>query len=219
MSRSKKIQNVGDGCLVPFHYLYTLSGGSAAAQLSLLPASFPRVLIEADAWAHFRVTKLAFRLLPPANNDAAGTLIMAAAGFCGGMEDTPPATLATISELIPSCFMPGHQQTPSAWIRVSKKELQGPFPWYKTIQGTVDTTEESPGQMCFLINSNTTSTLYVEFKGVFEFKTSIASGNTPMYLEFLKKVREERVKKRDDEDRGKLLRVIASASNTAKTTP
>jgi len=217
-SSSQKSADATDGSLVPFHYIQQVNNNGSSV-LTMYPASFPRVLVEADAWAHFRVRALKFRLLPSANEDAGGTFVVGCVGFAGGLEDTPPATLAAISELIPSVCLPGHQNNPTNWIVVSKKELAGPFPWYKTIQGTADTTEEAPGQMCIYSAINTAAKWYIEYKGVFEFKTSMAAGSTPLYLEFLKKVREDRIRKRDVDERSKLLKVLGSPAGVPKTTP
>lgn len=193
-----------DTCLVPFHYIVTSSLNSGAGVFNVSPNSTlsPRSATEADAWAHFRVRSFAFRLPPRAS-----TLNPIAAGYVGALEDTPPATIANVMELLPAVYLPGAQTIPSDWVRPSRADLAGPFPWYKTVPGTADATEEQPGQV--VIAGSTTEAYSVEVKGVFEFKTSVATANTPVALEAHRMLMEDRRQRVVARERASLMRVLA----------
>lgn len=188
---------------MPFHEVS--SGAFAAGVFTFLvnPAAFPRVILEADVWAHFRIRQFSFRLLP-----TSPSTVPMAAGYIGGVEDTAPSTLVQVSELLPSCIKGVGQTTPSNWVRVPRADLAGPFPWYKTVLGTADPTEESPGQ--FVCVGTGTEAFLVEFKGVFEFKTSVNNANTPLARELRARIREERIKVVRDSERAALLKVLST---------
>ncbi len=190
-----------DSCTMPFHV--TTSGALAAGVYSFAvqPASFPRVQLEADVWAHFRVRKLSFRQLP-----TSPITVGQIAGYVGGIEDTPPATAVQVSELLPSCSKGVGQTTPTNWVHVPRADLAGPFPWYKSQPGTADPTEESPGQI--VVVGTGTEAYILEIKGVFEFKTSVNSGNTPLSLKLRAMIREERLAYVREKERLALLRVL-----------
>jgi hypothetical protein len=94
-------------------------------------------------------------------------------------------------ELLPATFHAGPPQTVhSEWIKVPKVDLAGPLPWYKTVLGTADPTEESPGSL--IVVGVGTDLVSIEVYGVFEFKTSLATANTPAVLTLRMRVRQER---------------------------
>lgn len=194
-----------DSCVFPFHTVTqgALAGGTAFSLVS--PSTFmsPRALIEADAWAHFRLKALKFRLH---SNDTITAML--SAGFVGGVQDTAPSSSSQISELIPSCFRGIQQTVPTDWVHVSQSELAGPLPWYKTVAGTADATEEAPGYIC--LGGSATSAYTIELRGVYEFKTSVATTNTPMEVELRRRIREERRRVADLAERTKILQVIAT---------
>lgn len=196
-----------DGCVMPFHGNIVLAfvAGTWARFLSPTGLALSRILAEADAWAHFRMRSFSFRL-----HHGAITADYAA-GFVGGVQDTPPATTAVIMELLPATYLGSTYTKPSDWVHVSKQELAGPFPWYKTIQGTADATEESPGYLV-CAGSGATDTPVVEIRGVIEFKTSVAPANTPALVKLREEVRLERVREEQKEARKGLLRVLANAA-------
>jgi hypothetical protein len=132
-----------------------------------------------------------------------------ATGFVGGVQDSPPATVAQTMELLSSCIQSSFATVPTEWVRVSKSEMAGPLPWYKTVQGTADSTEESPGQI--VITGNGTDSFLVEYRGVFIFKTSLATANTPVALALRQRVREERQRAVQTVERNDLLRVLGSS--------
>ncbi len=190
---------------MPFHYVVNTTFTAGVLSMTLAPALFPRVQLEADVWAHFRVRKLSFRLLPTSPSTVAQAL-----GFVGGIEDTPPSTFQQVTELIPSTIKGVGQTVPSPWVHVPKRDLAGPFPWYKTVPGTADSTEESPGQ-CIAVGTGTEA-VTVEFKGVIEFKTSLNSANTPLAVRLREMIRKERQAFVLEAEKNRLLKVMAGSS-------
>lgn len=199
-----------DSCVIPFHYVQSTTFTSGVYQSFMIPALFPRVLVEADAWCHFRIRKLSFRLLP-----TSPSTVPQALGYVGGIEDTPPATFVQVSELLPSTVKGVGQTTPSPWVHVPKTDLAGPFPWYKTIQGTADPTEESPGSIIAVGTGS--EAVIIEFKGKFEFKTAVATGNTPAALAARVALRRERIDHALSAERDRILKILATSG--VKTAP
>jgi len=197
-----------DSCLLPFHFLQqaSLVAGVFYAVCNPLGLS-QRALTEADAWTHYRLKSLKFRIHP--NGVRTASL---AVGYCGGIQDTFPATTVAVSELLPSAIIGIQATTPTNWVKPSKSELSGCFPWYKTIQGTADSTEESPGVLCYCGNS--TDPVCVEIVGVFEFKGAVATANTPSALKLREELRALRLARIDSVERERLLSVLGKTSTT-----
>jgi hypothetical protein len=203
-----------DTCQVPFHSVINSALAAGVASFSGSPSSgiSSRAGTEADAWCHYRILKLRFRVLP-----SAATPVQTSAGWVGGIQDTPPTTLAQIGELLPSTILGAGQTAPSEWITVPPNDLKGPLPWYKTIPGTADATEESPGAL--VIAGTGTNIYLLEVRGVYEFKTSVNTGNTPAELALRDKIRKERVQLHQDRERERLLRALSSPASNVKTQP
>lgn len=201
-----------DGDLFPFHYVLNAALVAGASNFVLSPNASvsPRALIEADGWAHFRVRSLKFRLHP---DPTAGNAVSSAAGFVGGVQDTPPATIGAISELIPSAFLSGGETIPTEWVHVPREDLAGPLPWYKAIPGAADPTEEAPGIIC--VAGTGTDTYALEMRGVFEFKTAVAIANTPEELRLVKELLALRLRKARDRQRDGLLQAMSPAASGA----
>jgi hypothetical protein len=196
----------GDGSFVPFHTVF--QSATVAGILTVLgnPSNLsPRALAEADAWAHFRLVKLKFRLHPP--SQAAGATFDQLMGWIGGVQDTPPSTVVTIGELLPSVVMTRNQTVPTEWIKVSPGDLAGPLPWYKTIPGTADATEEAPGALVFFGSGVLPMTF--EVRGLFQFKTSVATANTPDEEQLVVKLRRLRLLSAQEAERKRLLAALA----------
>lgn len=209
---SKHSKSSRDSCVVPFHCLINspLVGGVYGATLS--PANLgSRLPVEADNWAHYRVKSLAFRLHPL----LAASTTQQAAGYIGGVQDTPPSVVPQVMELIPSCFQAKASTVPTEWVKVSKVDLAGPLPWYKAVAGAADATEEYPGVL--VITGNTTETFILEVKGVYEFKVAIAPANTPEFLKLRLQARELRQKEAANVEKQRLLAVLAGAALTCPT--
>jgi len=196
---------------MPFHYSLASSLASGTVFFAVQPATFPRVALEADVWAEFRVRKLAFRLLPTSPSTVAQ-----AAGYIGGIQDTAPSTYAQVVELLPSCLKGVGQTIPSSWVHVSKSELAGVFPWYKSIAGSQDPSEESPGSV--IVVGTGTEAYNIEFKGVFEFKVAVNSANTPLALKLREAVRKEKLDLVMAAERKILLKIL-QGSDPQKITP
>ncbi len=203
MGRRKGTVKGKDSCIMPFHYLLTTSLVSGAFSFNLLPSSFPRVGVEADCWAHWRLKKLMFRLHRGATINGPQAI-----AYVGGVEDTPVSSITQAMEILPSAYMTQTQTVPTEWVHVTKLEMSGPLPWYKTVAGTADPTEESPGQVA--ITGSGTDAFYAEFRGTLEFKTSLATANTPMAIKYRQVVREERLRRVQELERAALLRVLST---------
>lgn len=198
-----------DSSTIPFHSI--ASGALVSGGVAILanPAGLsPRCSIEADAWAHFRLLSLKFRMLP--TSPITGLQV---AGFVGGVQDTPPATVSDTAELLPSTVKGVGQTTPTEWVKVPRADLAGPFPWYKAIAGAADPTEESPGNL--ILRGTGTDTYSLELRGVFEFKTSVSTANTPAAILLRQRAREERLSNMTQAERGVLLKILGGAATAA----
>jgi len=194
-----------DSTSIPFHSI--LNGALVAGGVSVAASPVglsARAGTEADAWAHFRIKRLAFRQLP--TSPITGIQVC---GFIGGVQDTPPANVSDAAELLPSCVKGIGQTVPTEWVRVSSGDLAGPFPWYKSIAGTADSTEESPGTI--ILRGTGTDTFTIELRGIFEFKTSVATANTPAMVQLRSKVREERLASMTSQERAVLLKILGAS--------
>lgn len=190
---------------MPFHFVQQGALVAGVVTLTCSPTFLSlRALTEADTWTHFRIRSLKFRLLPP----TAAPAQCQAAGFVGGMQDTPPASIANVVELIPACVLGSRQTVPTGWMSPSKSELAGPLPWYKTIPGSADTTEESPGQL--VIAGSTTEGYVIEYFGVFEFKGAVSTANTPSAIKLREELRALRLARADAVERERLLAVLGT---------
>ncbi len=195
---------------MPFHTVINGNFAAGLTSIGVAPSSFARVLVEADVWALFRVRKLAFRLMPTSPSTVAQ-----AGGFIGAIQDGPPGSFAQIVELLSSCVKGVGQTVPSSWVHVTRQELAGPFPWYKTIAGTPDATEESPGTI--YVAGTGTEAVTVEVKGVFEFKTGVNSANTPLAIRLRQEIRAERLQLYKQRERDTLLRILSPTIPEKKT--
>jgi len=207
-----------DSQVLPFraHLSTTLTAGTFNFNLnpSSLASFATRVGAVADSWCQYRVVKLRFRLRIPIS---AGITNQQAAGFVGGVQDTPPSTVATVSELLPSCLLDKNQTVPSDWVKVSPADLAGPLPWYKAIAGAADPTEESPGLIC--IAGVGTDTALLEMEGVYMFKAAAATANTPAAVELLREMRLERSRQQRERERLALIKSLASSPLTSSLAP
>lgn len=181
---------------------------AGAFSFSLNPTSVgsfgTRVLAVADSWAQYRVLRLRFRLRVLASG--VGTQAM---GFVGGVQDTPPATIQSVTELIPSCLQDAGQTVPSDWVRVPPRDLAGPLPWYKSVVGNADATEESPGIMC--LAGSATDAFRFELEAVYEFKAAVGTGNTPEATALVKQLRSEKIRFETERERKMLLLKLSPA--------
>ncbi len=201
-----------DSCRVPFHYTFNTAFTAGTYNFSLSPASFPRILAEADAWALFRVPKFSFRMLP-----TSPVTVAQACGFLGAVQDNNPVTFATLTEILPCAIKGVGQTTPTQWVHVTKRELAGPFPWYKTIAGTPDGSEEQPG-FVFAVGTGTEAVI-IETRGIFEFKIAVATANTPLAQEMRRALRAERTLALMVREKEQLMRILAAASPPENTPP
>jgi hypothetical protein len=191
--------------ILPFHTIVAGSLTSGTVAIQAAPQGLSgRAATVADAWAHFRLKKLKFRLHPTASHTAG-----LAAGYVGGVQDTLPSTVATIGDLLPSCVRGNGSLTmvPTEWVNVPRSDLAGPLPWYKSLAGAADPTEEQPGYLV-LGSAGTTDPYILEIRGVFEFKTAVAAANTPSLVALRAKVREDRILLQKDLEKRRLLAAL-----------
>lgn len=168
---------------------------------NMASVSFTRLASLADAYAQYRVRSLRFRL--HANNSAATV----AAGYVGGIQDTTPSTAVQVMELLPSCYTGGAQQVPSNWVTVPPSDLAGPHPWYKSVLGTADATEEAPG-LIVMVRSAANIPVQLEVFAVYEFKAALAPANTPAMVKLMAEARLARQVTRLAAERAALQRVL-----------
>jgi hypothetical protein len=169
----KNTRSERDTVSIPFHF-HAL-GAAAAVAVSVSPnAAFsPRLAAIGDDFDEYRVTKLQFRILP----GGAASAATSAACYQPGIVDTPPATALTISESINTTLLGGGQTVPTKWSSVPAGVLAGMHPWYKTVPGTPEASEELQGGIyAFLAVTGGV----LEWQGVCEFRAAIAAGNTPL---------------------------------------
>ncbi len=200
-----------DVCEVQFHGIIAATLTAGVQQLLLNPSvlsgvGMSRLGTVADTYAHYRVKQLAFRLMPGAarSNDMA-------AGYVGGVQDTPPSTNAQVMELLPACYLGLSQTVPTEWVRVPKADLAGPLPWYKSLTGGADATEEQPGAI-FVTAVAATDPFDLEIRATYEFKTAVAPANTPAAVAARRTIREERIALERKRESGAVLGLIAKAA-------
>jgi len=97
MPRKNK-SKLKDGCVVHFHTVVSSALAANVFAVALNPSdtnlSATRLPAEADTYAHFRVLSVKARL-HPITRTAQQVL-----GYVGGVQDTPPATLSAMGELV-----------------------------------------------------------------------------------------------------------------------
>jgi len=175
---------------MPFHGLLLVgTDGLGKASVMLSPAGLNtygvvRPYVEADTWGHFRFRSFKFRLIP-------GSLA-AAVAWMGGVQDSTPSSSQPVMEMMPSQFISSIIQTIPPYMSVPKADLAGPFPWYKSIPGTADPTEEAPGLL--VVTSGASVTVVIEVDGVIEFKTAISTVATPEEADLRRKLQELRLR-------------------------
>lgn len=199
-----KSEKAGDGCRFPFHWTQSNALVAGIFGLALDPSSFPRVLTEADGWDYFRLVSVRFRLHPPNANTGPQY-----AGYVCGVQDTPPGSGANVTELVYSTVLGGGSTNPTGWVKISRKDLAGPFPWYKSVRGAADPTEETPGAI--YVAGTGTDQILLEISGVIEFKSAVATANTPAAARALEVLRQERVKAAREVRRGRLVQALSPA--------
>jgi len=194
---------------LPFHYFVAVGTSAGAGQVNMLPAAFPRVLEVADSFDMYRVSKFKFRIGPPNSTLAASTTAHQVAGFYPGVTDNAPASINDVSENIYSTVRWGNQTTPSDWVEVPKTVLQGYVPWYKTVAGSIDAALERFGSMFVFSSDASTTSVTIEYRGVFEFKGPANTGATPA----------DRRKKMLLEEKVRMLKILALSEEKDKPCP
>lgn len=197
----------GDTTKVSFHFIWSASLTAGAAVVQVSPSGLStlstRMLVEADSWDYFRLLNFKFRVHP--SNASANQAVAFAP-----VSDTAPSTLGQCMECMASAYIDAQQTVPTEWVVVPQADLKGPFPWYKAINGTPDTTEETPAVIQVI--GTGTDTFAVEFRCEVEFKSSLATGNTPEEVELARRRLALRKKLAVDHARAAMLGVLAPAA-------
>jgi len=172
---------------VPFSGInaVTLSGGAGATPIQC--STFGRIAAIADTFELYRFVRLKYRI----HANATSRTGLQTSGYYPGIVDTTPTTNAQVGENLHLCVLGISQVVPSNWVNVSKSALTGYFPWYKTIAGSVDTSEEVQGNI-YHVGAGTEIVL-LEVQGVVEFKSPSSTGNTPA-MRSAKKLEAERAR-------------------------
>jgi hypothetical protein len=85
--------------------------------------------------------------------------------------------------------------------------LAGPFPWYKSVAGATDITEEAPG--AFYVLGTASETFVLEYNGVFEFSGSVSTSNTPAVLALREEIKALRVRAELAREKARIMSVLA----------
>ncbi len=190
--------------IVEFHTYAEGSLVSGKGTVAVAPSSFTRVAALADNYALYRFTELRFRLLPT----SAGTNITGAmgVGWLPGVTDTAPNSTIALAECIQSCILSVRATVPTEWVRLTRSDLQGYEPWYKTVAGTPESADEVQGNL-FLTGAGTDG-YALEVRGTVEFKVGVNTAFTPALKE-----------SRDQRERERILRLLAFNNASVDSTP
>ncbi len=178
---------------VPFHAIQTPALTSGAASLALNPANIVRLATIADTFEEYRIVELMFRLRRIGTLTSVGF----AAGFFPGISDTAPNTANLVMESLDACIVDPVTTVPSDWVKVSRENLKGSMDWYKAIAGAATDWEERPGTIYF--GGSGTESALIELRGVYEFKGTVDTSDTPV----------ERTRKREERERARILRLLS----------
>jgi hypothetical protein len=159
-----------DTVAIPFRYVDSVSATGSA---NVAPTLTPRLLAIADDFDEYRFIKLRFRIR---RSLATGDF---AVNYTPGITDNPPTTIVRVSEQLSSLLSSSQETIPSPWVNVSKQQLAGYHPWYKSVAGAgVGSDEEIQGAL-YYVNSGTFAG-FIEMEGVCEFRAAANSATTPM---------------------------------------
>lgn len=189
VKKNKKQRGQEDVIFEEFSMLIvaTLSSGAASINVSPNSTISARSATVADTYSLYRMKSFRFRL------HRASTLSSAqVACYVPGIADIPPSTLSNAAEVLYHVMMMPVYTIPSKWCHVPLSELRGYQPWYKTIVGTPDPAAEILGVLA--IAGSGSDTYSLEIAGCFEFKSPIASANTPAMQAAYRLIREERIR-------------------------
>jgi len=186
MRASKSLSMRGDTVSVPFRFVVN---ATTSVALSVSPNSSlsPRLAALADDFDEYRFTRLRFRLHRASDTSPSDFFC---AGYLPGIVDTPPTTQAQMMEILNSVYLTGVETVPTPWSEVPKPVLAGMHPWYKTIPGTPEASEEFQGGLYGACT--TSSVLRLEIEGVCQFRAAVAAGNTPLERALAARTREKK---------------------------
>ncbi len=170
----------------------------------LAPASFPRVLAQADLYELYRFSKLRFRIATMVDGAGVSNNENVIAAYFSNAIDATPA-FADLNENIISSLHAIGQTTKSDWVDVQHDVLKGALIWYKAIAGTMESYDEVQGNIC-LGSSNVSSTgsVICELEGTVEFTSPADPAATPA----------DRARRNNEKERLRLLKLLSSSPAT-----
>lgn len=162
---------------VPFHRATAIAVSGAAGTLTMSPGISLRTSNIADNYCLYRFAELKYRLHPASTRTAA----FHSAAYYPGIIDTAPVTTQVNTENMHAAVLGLNQTVCTEWKHVDRQSLRGYFPWYKTVSGSLDPSEETQGNI-YVVSVGTES-VYIEYEGVIEFKSPSDPGVTPQLSE------------------------------------
>lgn len=185
-------------CLIKRYTTITMSAG--AGSLATDPTTLgTRATILSDGFALYRIVGMRYRLHPGTRST---TQVLA---WYPGIVDTAPGSIIINSENPNSVVLATGQTSPTAWAKLSRKEVQGYFTWYKSKAGSLDPSEETQGT--FYVNGTGAEQCLIEFEVQMQFRAPVDVSTTPAVRENAAVLRE----------RDRLLRILSAGSTS--TTP
>lgn len=213
MPRKNRKKGVSDSQLLAFHCLVSTTAASNSVAVSVSPSGLAafstRLVTAAEQWTKFRVLSLKFRSHP--------TATALSVGYTSGIQDanTFSGNIA-LMEMIPAAFQAAVRVDPTEYVRVQKIDLVGPLPWYKSLTGGADATEEAPGQLV-VRTAGASDAVLIELRGVMEFAGSVPPANTPEELALVRKLFQLRRDRALAAERAAAFRLFSTGVSSAAT--
>ncbi len=157
---------------VPFHGFVTIVTASNVQSLGLNPTLFAnsRLANIAKQFQNYRIRSYKFRGLPLTVTSPA-TAGGVWSGYVAG-QSVPPTAYTDFEGRTTHFFNTAYTNS-TPFVRCTKDELKGQFPWYKTDpSATVDANEEEVGTIR-IFSSATAVTFQMEVIAVYEFKDPV----------------------------------------------
>jgi len=208
-----------------FHAMIQLIGVAGVyPTFNVTPMNFGRPAVIVDNFDEYRLKRLKFRIYP---NGTPLVATVSTATFFPTVVTTAPNFLnsydnPTVVTLLPT------DVAPTPWRVVSKADLQGLQPWYKSENASTATPDTLPGQFYITCNNAaSTQVINCEFDGVFQFRGETNAASTPAPLSTLLKRQQdlqlaielvtERERKKTLADRNKLMLLLGYQESATVT--
>jgi len=207
-----------------FHAMIQLTGVAGVyPTFNVTPMNFDRPAIIVDNFDEYRLRRLKFRL---AFNSTPTALITTGTFFPTVVTTAPTFNNSYDNPTVVT--LPLAATAPTPWHTVSKADLQGLQPWYKSENISTATPDTLPGQFYVCCNNvATTTVINVEFDGVFQFRGETNTASTPAPMAVLLKRQQdlqlaielsaERERKKTLADRNKLMLLLGYKETETST--